>query len=174
VARQGRAAAGAVGLDLAALVEEVLPPEFGQRPPHRLDVGVPVGQVGAVHVEPVADPIGHPPPLAFVGADAFEAGAVELLDPVVLDLLLAGEAELLLDLDLHRQAVRIPTALARHTPPGHRAEPGVEVLDHAGDDMADVGHVVGCRWTLVERELAPVVVAGHKRGLEHPFASPEL
>ena len=175
VARQGGAAAGAVGLDLPALVEQVLAPEFGQRPPHRLDVGVLVGQVGAVHVEPVADPIGHSTPLPFVGADALEAGVVEPLDAVVLDLLLAGEAKLLLDLDLDRQAVGVPTTLAGHAPPGHRAEPGVEILDYAGNDMADVRHVVGGRRTFVERKLALVfVVAGCQRGLEHLLAAPEL
>ena len=36
------------------------------------------------------------------------------------------------------------------------------------------GHVVGGRRTLVERELALVVVAGRQRGLEHLFAPPEL
>ena len=175
MARQGGAAAGAVGLDLPAFVEQVLFPEFGQRPPLRLDVGVPVGQVGAVHVEPVADPLGHPPPLPLVGADALEAGAVELLDPVVLDLLLAGEAELLLDLDLDRQSVRVPAALARHAPTGHRAKARVEVLHHPGDDVADVRHVVRGRRPLVEGELLfAALVASLKRGFEHPLATPEL
>ena len=135
--------------------------ELGQRPPDRLDVLVGEGEVGVVQVGPVAEALGHGAPLALVGAHALEAGPVELGDAVLFDLLLAGEAEALLDLDLHRQPVGVPAGLAGHVVALHGAEAGEEVLGHPRRDVADVGHVVGGRRAFVEDELAPGGGLGH-------------
>ena len=83
-----------------------------ERPPHALDVlGVhrPVGLVG---VDPVAHALGHLLELVDVAEDRLAALGVELGDAVVLDVLLAGEAELLLDGELDGQAVTVPASLA--------------------------------------------------------------
>ena len=153
VAGEGGAAAGAVGLDLVPLVEEAARGELGEGPPDRLDVGVGVGEIGVVEVEPVADPLAHRPPLPLVGVDAVQARLVELGDAVGLDLLLAGEAEPLLHLDLDRQAVGVPPGLAGHVIPPHRAVAGEEVLHHPGDHVPHVRHVVGGGRPLEEDEF---------------------
>jgi hypothetical protein len=155
VAGKGGAAACAVGLDLVALDQEPLAPELGQRPPDRLDIGVAVGVIGMIEVDPVADALGHRPPLPLVGVDALEAGAIELGDAVGLDLpLAAAEAQALLDLDLDRQAVGVPAGLAQHAVAALGAVAREQVLDHAGHDVPDVGHVVGGRRALEEDEVA--------------------
>ena len=142
VAGEGGAAAGAVGLDLVPLVEQPPRGELREGPPDRLDVGVRVGEVGVVEVHPVPHPLGHRPPLLLVGVDAVEARLIELGDAVGLDLLLAGEPEPLLDLDLDRQPMRVPPRLARHVVAAHRPVAGEEVLDHPRDHMPHVRHVV--------------------------------
>src|ERR1700680_1230230 len=105
--------------------------------------------------DPVADALGHRPPLPLVGVDALEAGAIELGDAVGLDLpLAAAEARALLDLDLDRQAVSVPAGLAQHAVAALGAVAREQVLDHAGHDVPDVGHVVGSRRALEEDEVA--------------------
>ena len=51
-------------------------------------------------------------------------------------------ADLLLDLELDRQAVAVPAALPRHEVAGHRLEPRVDVLERA---RLDVVHARACR-----------------------------
>src|SRR5207248_10928192 len=75
---------------------------------------------------------------------------VEPLDAVVLDLVLAREAELLLDLDLHRQAVTVPASFAPDVPAAHRVEARVDVLEEASPDVVAARPAVGRRRPLVE------------------------
>ena len=114
VAAQRRAAARAVGHDLVALVEQPLIPELAQNPPHALDVLVLEGDIGIFQIDPEAHALGEPFPFLDVAQHALAALLVERRDAVFLDLVLVLEAEFLFDLDLHRQAVRIPAALAQH------------------------------------------------------------
>ena len=110
-----------------------------------------------VVVEPVADPVGQRLPVGLVGEDAGAAEGVEPLDAVGLDFLLALEAELLLDLDFDREAVRVPPGDAGDRPPLHDAEPADQVLDGAGEDVVDAGPAVGGRRSLEEDERAPAL-----------------
>src|SRR4029079_5929073 len=66
---------------------------------------------------------------------------------------LAREAELLLDLDLHGQAVAVPPGLAGDVPAPHRVEARIEVLEQATPHVVDPGSAVGRGWTLVEDPL---------------------
>ncbi len=159
VAADRRAAARAVRHDLVALVEQVLVPDLPQDPPDRLDVVVGVGVVGVVQVDPEADALGEALPLLEVRGDALAAELVELGDAVGLDLPLAVDAEAALDLELHRQAVRVPAGLARHAVAAHRLVAREEVLEDARDDVVRAGPAVGRRRPLVEDEEGRVVTA---------------
>src|SRR3712207_9387816 len=92
-----------VVLDEQPLVEDLL-----ERPPDALDVVRVHRPVGGGHVDPVAHPAGEVAERVDVPHDRLAAAGVELGDAVALDVGLAGEAELLLDGDLHRQAVTVP------------------------------------------------------------------
>ena len=107
-------------------------------------------------VEPEADPVGQLLPLGLVLEHALPRAGIELGDAERLDVLLAVDAELLLDLDLHRQAVRVPARDAGDLAPLHRVEPADKVLDGAREDVMDAGPPVGGRRTLVEHERRPV------------------
>jgi len=160
-----------------ALVEVVVVPELAQRPPDRLDVAVLQRHVGVVEVDPEADPLGQPVPLLDVLEDRLAAALVELGDAVLLDLLLGGDAELLLDLELDRQAVAVPARLARHPVAAHRSVAGVDVLEDAGENVVGAGAAV-CRGrplveapdfrtlALLERALEDIALAP---ALEHPL-----
>ena len=98
------------------------------------------GAVGVVEVDPEADALGQPVPVLDVAEHRLAAAGVELGDPVGLDLSLRGDAQLALDLELHRQAVAVPAALARHLVAPHRAVAGVDVLEDAGEHVVRVRH----------------------------------
>ena len=156
VARDRRAAARAVGHDLEALVEQALVPDAAQQPPDRLDVLVGERVVGVVEVDPEADALGHPVPVLEVGEDALAAEVVELGDAVLLDLLLAVDAEPALDLELDRQAVAVPARLARHAVAAHRLVAREDVLEDARQDVVRARPAVGRRRALVEDEQGGV------------------
>ena len=166
-----RSTTRAVGHDLVALVEQVLLPELGERPPDRLDVVVVQGDVGVVEVDPEADPLGQPVPLLDVLEDRLAAAPVELGDAVFLDLLLGGDPKLLLDLELDRQPVAVPARLARHPVAAHRAVARVDVLEDPREDVVRAGLAVGRRRPLVEApDLGPLAVV--ERALEHVALAP--
>src|SRR5215210_796712 len=110
--REGGLIPRAVGADLVALVQKVLFVQALQGPPDALDVGVVEGPVGVVHVYPEAEALAHLAPVFDVTEDRLAAEPVELLYAVTLNVGLALEPQLLLDLYLHRQPVAVPATLA--------------------------------------------------------------
>ena len=150
-------AAGAVGHDLVALIEQAFFGDLLQAPPLGFDIGVFIGDVGMLHVDPVADLLGHLFPLVQVFPYALLALGDERLDAVLLDLGFPVQAQGFLDLQLHGQAVGIPAGLAQDALALHGPVPRDQVLDNAGLDMADMRLAVGCGRAVKEREaLAPV------------------
>ena len=147
--REGGAALRPPPHDLLPAVEESLAMEFGERPPDALHVGAPVGDVGVVEVHPVADAGGHLLPVADVAEDARHALLDERAHPVLLDAGAAVDAELLLDLDLHRQAVGVPAGDPLGVASPHGVEAGEDVLEDPGEDVPVVGTPVRGRRTVV-------------------------
>ena len=152
VGAEARDATGAVGRHLVALVDKALVPEALEHPPCRFDIGVVVGDVGVLHVQPDAGAVGHGLPFADVAEDALAAAAVELFDAELLDLLLAGDAELFLNLQLDREAVRVPSATAQGPEAAHGLVAEDDVLERAGEDVVDAGAAVRRGRPLVEDE----------------------
>ena len=91
---------------------------------------------------------------------------------MLIDVLLAGDAELLLDLDLDGQAVRVPASLARDVESFHRAMAAEEILHRPREYVMDSGTSVGGWRTLEEHELR---TAGRLRlkTAEQSFLVPE-
>ncbi len=150
VARQRGAAARAVRDDAVSLVEQALAGDLLQRPPDRLDVGRVQRAVGVVEVQPEADPLGQRVPVLEEGEHRLAALGVELRDPVLLDLGLGLDPELLLDGDLDGQAMRVPAAAALDVVAAHRAEAGEDVLEGAAQDVVHAGRAVRRRRPLPE------------------------
>ena len=134
----------------AGFVDQSGVPEGLEDPPAGLDVLGRVGAVGVGHVDPERHPFGHVLPLLDVLHHRLAAVAVELGDAVFLDRRFAVEAEHLLDLDLDRQAVGVPAALARDALAAHGLIAGEEVLEHAREHVVDARRAVGGRRAFVE------------------------
>ena len=133
-------------------IEQTLIGDLLQRPPDGLDVIIVVGNVGVLHIRPVADAFGHTLPFALVFPYGLLAFLDERFDAVLLDLLLAVEVEELFDFQLNRQTVGIPAGFAQNLLALHRLIARNQILDRAGFDMTDVRLAVR-RWrAVVERE----------------------
>ena len=171
VGGQGGPAARAVRDDLVALVEQIVLPDPLQGPPDRLDVLVRQRHVGVVEVDPERDPLREPVPLLDVGEHRLAAALVELRDAVLLDLVLRGDAELALDLELDRQAVTVPARLAGHLEPAHRLVAGEDVLEDARQHVVRAGRAVGRRRPLVEHVQRRALAAA-QRLVEHVVLAP--
>jgi hypothetical protein len=160
-----------------ALVEQPLLEELRERPPHALDVALVEGHVGIRQVHPEADLVGELLPSLGVAEDALDAAVREGLDAVALDVGLAVDLQLLLDLDLDRQPVGVPPGLPGHVVALHGLEAREDVLHRAREHVPVVGHPVRRRRALVEdvRPLARPGAArlGPEALLEDPVRLPE-
>ena len=154
-----------------ALVEQVAVPHRLERPPDRLDVVGLERVVRVVEVDPVADPLGQRVPVLEVLEHRLAALRVELGDAVALDVVLRLEAELLLDRDLDRQAVRVPAGLALDVVPGHRLVAREDVLEDAREHVVRAGAAVRGRRALVEHERRAALAVAQRRP-EHVALAP--
>jgi len=170
---QGRATARAIRHDFMALVKQALLPDPLQSPPLGLDIIVVVGDIGVVHVGPEADPVRHRLPFLLILPDRMLALVDEGLDAIGLDLRLAINAEGFFDLQLNRQAMRIPAGLAQDMVALHGLVARDDVLDDPGQDMADMRLAVGRRRTIEKGEFRPRL-AQFDRTLENVIVLPEL
>ena len=112
-----------------------------------------------LHIRPECHPVGHILPLVLVLPHAFLALFDERLDAVLFDGGFAVQMEHFFHFQLHRQAMGIPPRLAQHILALHGLEPGDQVLDSAGFDMADMRPAVRRGRPVKEREaLLPLVM----------------
>ncbi len=165
-------ATGAVRRDAVVLHQQPTTVDLLQGPPDRLDVLRVHGPIGRAHVDPAAHPVGHLRPEVDVALDGLAAPGVELGDAEGLDVGLAGEAELLLDRELDRKPVAVPTALAVDLVALHRPEAREGVLERARLDVVGAGASVGGGRALVERPGLLARVAGDGL-LEDVLLAPE-
>ena len=83
----------------------------------------------------------------------------ERLDPVVFDVFLGVDAQLLAHFHFDRQSVRIPARFSFAQIAAHGAVAREQVFDRPGQAVAGVWHAVGRRRTFVEHESALVAIA---------------
>ena len=173
VRAQAGAGSGRVGLDGVALVEQALVIELLEQPPQALDVAVLVGDIGVLHIDPVAHAVGQVFPLAGVFHHLLAAGGIVLIDGDLLADILLGDTQGLLHAQLHGQAVSVPAGLAQHLVALHRLEAAEDVLDGPGHHMVDARHAIGTGRTLKEHiRLGAIALAD--AAAEHVFLVPLL
>ena len=154
--RKARDAAGAMGRAASVLVEQAPIPQLLENPPAGFDVVVFQRHVGVFHIDPVADAVGHHLPLFDVPENALAAALVEFGDAEFLDFPLGRQTKFLFNLELNRQAVGVPTALADYTAALHGAVPGDDVLEYAGQDVVNARAAVGGGRPFVHHEQGSV------------------
>src|ERR671915_950943 len=151
--RQRRSAPRAIGQNLVATVQQILAMQRRERPPHALDVLVRVRDVGVFVVEPVANALAESLPIVEILPHTLAAELVESLHAKLFDLLLAADAERLLDFDLHRKTVRIPSRFPQHAASLHHLITAEEVLDRARNHVMDSRSAVRRRRAFAENAI---------------------
>ena len=143
VLRERGAAARAPLGRAVALVEPAARVALLQEAPDVLDVRVREGQVVVAPVHPHAEALRLLRHHADVARDALLAALRELGDPVVLDLALRVEAELLLDLDLDPEALAVEAVLVALVVAARGVVALEDVLQRAAPGVVDAHRVVG-------------------------------
>ena len=141
---------GAVRRDPVVLDQQTGVEDLLERPPDRFDVVGGHRPVGLVEVYPVAHPVGQLGELVDVTRNRLAAHLVELLNPEVLDLGLAVQAQFLLDRQFHGQAVAVPAGLAVDPASLHGLEAGEDVLEDPGLNVVGAGMPIRGGWAFEE------------------------
>ena len=142
-----------IGLDGKALVQQAFVVDILQQEPQRLDIAIVVGDIRVVHVHPVADAVGQVGPFLRIFHHFAPAGRIVFRHRDLRTDVGLGDAEFLLNAQLHRKSVGIPTGLALHMVAGLRLVAADGVLDGAGHHMVDARHAVGGGRSLEENEI---------------------
>ena len=150
VARERCSAGRAVRDNFISLVKKVFVKNLLQCPPLGLDKIIVICHVGVVHIRPESYDVGEFSPHAFVLPHGFLALFDERLNAVFLDCLLALDPDDLLDLNLDRKAVRIPSGFTRNILTLHGMVTRDHVLDDARQNVSDVRLAVRCRRSVKE------------------------
>ena len=145
-----RVRARAIPLNLKAFVEQVLVVHLLEQPPHRLHVFRVEGDVRVFEIHPIAHQPGEFVPLLDVLEDTLFTSRIVRLDPVFLHLMPPCQPQRFFHLNLHREAMRIPSTFPVHTKPFHRMIAAEDILDRTGHHMMDAGASVGRRRAFVE------------------------
>src|SRR5688572_3673577 len=157
-------ASRAVRENLVSTIQEILRMQRRQRPPYALHVVVRVRDVWVFVVEPVANARAQPLPVGAIPPHALATELIEALDADLLDLLFAADPQLLLDLDLHRQAMRVPPRLPEDAVSLHHAVATEEILDRAREHVMDTRLAVRRGWTLEEHEVLSTLTGLERAG----------
>ena len=128
-----------VGHDAVATVDLALVEQLLEHPPLGLHEGRVHGLVVVVEVDPAAETLNGMAPLLTVPHDDGAALGVVLLEAHLHDGGLARDAQLLVDLVLDGQAVRVPAEAALDVEALHGPVSGDDVLDGGGEQVAVMG-----------------------------------
>ena len=153
VVRKWRLTAPAVGKDFKTLIDQAFGVKLLKGPEHALGVVLVQGLVVIVKV--------HPPCLArYIAAPVLGvfqnrgfAEGVELVDPILLNLRPAADAQKSLGLDLSWKPVSVPAETALHPPAPHSLIPRNQVLGVTGEQVPVVREPVSKWRTVIENEF---------------------
>ena len=149
--------------DVEALVDQTLVIESLEDPPDGLHVVLVHRAIALAEVDPATHPVDALLPLGGVAQDDRAALLVELVDAVVDDGLVAGDAQLLLDDALDGKAVAIPSEAALDAPAPHRLIAGDRILYRTGHEVSEMGKSRGERRPVIEHVF--IVFRAHLDGL---------
>ena len=138
---------------LKPAIDEPLVEELLEHPPDGLHVAEIHGLVVVLHVDPAADAPDNVLPFGGVLHDDLSALSVVLRDAHLDYVGSALQTELLIDLELDRQAVSVPTKPAGAVVSSHRRITGHCILHRTSQKMSIMGHARRERGTIVEGVL---------------------
>ena len=134
------------------LIQQFLVPDAADDIPKRLDVWILIGDIRVLEIQPVCDTAREALPLSFEFPYGLTALRIVGGNAVCLDVFLALESQLFLNLNLNGKAMRIPPAFAEHKISAHCLIAADDVFEDPSNNMVDAGVAVCRRWTFKEHE----------------------
>ena len=166
VRTQPRTCSRRIGLDRVALIEEALLIDLAEEVPEGLDIAVVVGDVGVIHVHPVAHEAGELLPLLRVLHHLTATSSIVFVDADLLADIFLRDTEGLLDPELYGQTVGIPAGLTVDAESLHRLVAAEDILDRARHDVVNTRHPVSRGRPFVEDERGRAFAQGKRAGKE--------
>ena len=152
VRAQPRTCSRRIGLNRIALVQQSLLVDLAEQIPESLDVAIIVGDVGVLHIYPIAHQARELLPLVRVLHHLTATSSVVFVDADLLTDIFLRDAQSLFHTKFDRQTVGIPAGLAVDTEALHRLVATENILDRACHHVVNTGHPIGRRRTFVEDE----------------------
>src|SRR3989344_3685771 len=154
VRRERRPAARTPRHDLIILVQPPVLRSLREEMPEHFHVRTVEGEVCLRLIDPIADAFGELGPQLDIREHTFAALLIKGSDTILLDIGLARETELLLNLKLDRETVRIPTSAPIHPVATHRLVARNRILESASFEMVNSWLAVGGWRTLGKNKIA--------------------
>ena len=152
VRAESGAGSGRIGLNGVALIEQALVVELLEQIPQGFDIAILIGDIGVVHVDPIAHLVREFFPLVGVFHHLLAAGGIVVVYANLLANILLGDTERFFHAELHGQSMSIPASLAQHLVALHGLEAAHDVLEGACHHMVNAGHTVGRRRSLIKHK----------------------
>ena len=122
-----------------------------QCPPFRFNIIIIIGDIGVLHIRPVANTFGKALPLIFILPDTLFAFLDKVLHAICFDLFLTIQPQLLFHFQLYGQTMGIPARFTQYVVAIHRFIAREEVFNAASQNMADMRFAIGCGWPVIKR-----------------------
>ena len=165
--RQRRLRCPGIGHDAIALIDQPLLPQLFEGPDGALHVGEVHGAVVVLEIDPARRTVDVIFPVAAELHDRRAAVLVELRQPVFENVLPTVEVQLLLRMQLRRQAVAVPAESAFDHIAAHGPVARHHVLHESGDDVPVVRQAIGKGRAVIEDEFRrPLLTPALDRRLE--------
>ena len=162
VARKTSSCSRRIRLDGISLVEKALVIELLEEPPEGFDITVVISDIRIIEIDPITHLAGQVGPLLRIFHDLLAASCIVVVHRNLLADVLLGDAEHLLDAQLNRKSVSIPSCLALHLEALHRLETAEYILNRTSHYVMNTRHTIGRRGTLVEDKRRMALTCGHR------------
>ena len=162
VARKTRSCSRRIRLDGISLVKKSFVIELLEEPPKGFDITVVVGDIRIIKVNPIAHLTGQVGPLLGIFHDLLATSGIVVVHRNLLADVLLGDAKHLLDAQLNRKTMSIPTCLALHLEALHRLETAEYILNRTSHHVMNTRHAIGRRGSLVEDKRRMAFTCGHR------------
>ena len=149
-------------MDGISLVEKALVIELLEEPPEGFDITVVISDIRIIEIDPVTHLASQVGPLLRIFHNLLAASCIVVVHRNLLANVLLGDAKHLLDAQLNRKSVSIPSGLALHLEALHRLETAEYILDRTSHYVMNTGHTIGRRGTLVEDKRRMTFTCGHR------------
>ena len=150
LSRQRRPTARAVWNNFKSFIEKTLLPDLFQCPPLRFDKVIIISYIWVFHICPETYGRGKIFPHSFILPDTFLTFVDKWFQTILLNLILSIQSQKLLNFQLNRQSMGIPSCLTRYHVTLHGTVSWNHIFNNTGKNVSDMRFSVRSRRSVIE------------------------